>query len=207
MGATSMLILIDKGVSAKEIDINELRRYVEWLSDYRGDIYYWNRLVSIGAAARQCIRIEGIHINIVDSFEQAISSIPMGLQELQFADRISLFLMEQSKGLKPEELFVGSTEVIESLFGKIKFMECEQTAFGFTSLVLASMACVGPTDDKTIGDAIRAVKLSDIDEWAAKEIGKSVQSQRKQLKKIVSKLTIKMGQEVSGFLERVRVGF
>jgi hypothetical protein len=34
--------------------------------------------------------------------------------------------------------FLGSTEVLESLFGKLKFMEQEQTAFGFTSLVLAA---------------------------------------------------------------------
>jgi hypothetical protein len=202
-----MLLLLDKGNSTPDFDIAELKKYCEWLSDYRDDIYYWNKLVLIGAAARQCVRIEGIHMNIVDSFENAIASIPIGSRELQFADQIALFLVEQSKGIKAGEHFIGSTEVLESLFGKIKYMECEQTAFGFTSLVLAAMACVGPTDEKTIAEAISSIKLSDIDKWAANEIGRSVQSQRKKIKKMVADLSVKMGRKISGISVRVVAGF
>ena len=61
---------------------------------------------------------------------------------------------------------------------------------------------------KTVANAMNSVQRSDIDEWAAKEIGQSVQSQRRQIKKIVASLvtkrfeTIKLGQEISGILER-----
>jgi hypothetical protein len=109
--------------------------------------------------------------------------------------------------VKPGECFIGSTEVLESLFGKLKYMEHEQTAFGFTSLVLATMACVGSTDKKTIGEAIKSVKLSKIDEWTEKEIGRTVQSQRKSIRQLIKKLTTKMTQEVSGILERKVMGF
>lgn len=53
--------------------------------------------------------------------------------------------------MKPEECFIVSTEALESLFGKIKYMEREQRAFGFTSLLLAAIVAVGPIDEKTIG--------------------------------------------------------
>src|SRR5208282_4472588 len=103
----------------------------------------------IGAKARDLVRIEGIHINIVDRFEQSLAGIAMGFEESRFADQISSFLSEQSRGVNPGERFIGSTEVLESLFGKLKYMEQEQRAFGFTSLVLAAIACVGPTDERT----------------------------------------------------------
>jgi hypothetical protein len=205
--AVEMLLLLDRGISTPEFNIDELKKYLEWLSDYREDIYYWNRLISIGREARQLVRVEGIHMDIVDHFEQSISSIPMGLKELKFVDKMSLFLLKQSEGVKPGERFIGSTEVLESLFGKLKYMEHEQTAFGFTSLVLATMACVGPTDEKTIGEAMKSVKLSKIDEWTEKEIGKTVQSQRKSIRQLIKKLTTKMTQEVSGILERKVMGF
>lgn len=113
-------------------------------------------------------------MGIVDSFEQGIPSVKMGFRELQFADQISLFLMEQSKGMGFGDFSIGSTEVIESLFGKIKYMEREQRAYGFTSLILAAIASVGKTDDKLIEVAISSTKLSDIEEWAANEIGQGV---------------------------------
>lgn len=200
--ASGMLTLLDLGVSTPELDIDEFRKYLGWIPCYRDDINYWNQLVLIGKAARHVVRIEGIHTEIVDSFEKEISSVKMSFRHLEFTTQIIMFLSDQSKGIKFGERFIGSTEALESLFGKIKYMEHEQTAFGFTSLVLAAMACVGPTDEKMVAEAMKSVKLSDIDEWAAKEIGQSVQSQRRKIKKIVAALADKMEQEVSGILER-----
>lgn len=202
--AADILVLLDHGASNPGLDIDELRKYLGWLTSYRDDVAYWNRLILIGVAARHVVRMEGIHMSIADSFEKAVSSVKMGMKELQFADQLTEFLLSQSKGVKPGECFIGSTEVLESLFGKIKYMEREQRAFGFTSLLLAAMAAVGPLDEKTVAEAMTSVKLSDIDAWAIKEIGQSVQSKRRQIKRIVARLaakTAKVGREVSGISE------
>jgi len=82
-------------------------------------------------------------------------------------------------------------------------MEQEQTAFGFTSLILGSLACVGPLDAKIVHDAVKSIRLSEMEEWAAKEIGVSVQSQRKLIKNLV----VKFRQEVSGIFEGQAMGF
>jgi hypothetical protein len=208
--AADMLDLLEHDISSAGIDIVELRKYVGWLLSYRDDIDFWNRLISIGVAARHVVRTEGIHTHIADSFEQAIASIKMGAKELEFADHLSLFLLSQSKGLNFGECFIGSTEVLESLFGKIKYMEREQRAFGFTSLILAAIAAVGPLDKKMVAEAMEHVKRSEIDEWVRKEIGESVQSQRRQIKKTVAGLKeniankrIKRGPEISGILEGI----
>ena len=204
--AADMLVLLDHGILNPGFDIEELQKYLGWLISYRDEIDYWNRLISIGVAARYVVRMEGIHMHIVDSFEQAISSVKMGRRELQFADHLSASLLDHSRGIKFGECFIGSSEILESLFGKIKYMEREQRAFGFTSLLLAALAAVGPLDKKTVAEAIEYAKRADIDGWAAKEIGQSVQSQRRQIKKIVEGLvertSRKLGQEVSGNLER-----
>lgn len=206
--AAGMLVLLEKGIWSKKLDINELKKYLGWLEEYREDITYWNKLVLMGAKARELVRTEGIHMDIADRFEEAICSIAMGPLELKFADQLSQFLLEQSKGVKPGERFIGSTEVLESLFGKLKAMEQEQTSFGFTSLVLAAMACVGPTDEKTVREAIETVKLSAIEEWAQKEIGKSIQSQRRSIGKLIKDLMAKKVEpKVSGVLEEEAVGF
>lgn len=203
--AADMLLLLDHGASNPGLEINELRKYLGWHFSYRDDIEHWNRLILIGVAARHVVRMEGMHRSIVNSFEEAISSVKISPRELQFVDQLTEFFLSQSEEMKSGEYFMASTEVLESLFGKIKYMEREQRAFGFTSLLLAAMATVGPLDEKIVVEAMTSVKLSDIDAWAKKEIGQSVQSQRRQIKKIVAKLTAKstkVGQEVSGILER-----
>lgn len=207
MWAADMLILLDDAPFNHELDKVELKKYLDWLQDYREEIIYWNRIILIGKRARDLVRTEGIHTNVVDNFEQRLASIKMGFKESKFADKLSMFLVEQSKGIKPNERFIGSTEVLESFFGKLKYMEREQRAFGFTSLVLAAVACVGQTDKATIRAAITTVKLSDVANWTKKEIKKSLQSQRRSIRKIISELTIKAAQNLGGILEDEAVGF
>lgn len=205
--AEVMLVLLDQGISNPGLDIDELRKYLGWLFSYRDDIGHWNRLIAIGKAARHVVRIEGIHVNIVDSFEQAISSLKIRPRDLHFIDQLTEFLLNQLKGIKFGEWFIGSSEILESLFGKIKYMEREQRAFGFTSLILAAMAAVGPLDKKIVAEAMGSVKRSDIDRWAAQEIDQSVQFQRGQIKRIVANSIVKssgmenVGQKVSGIYE------
>ena len=79
--------------------------------------------------------------------------------------------------------------------------------FGFTSLVIGAIASVGLTDEETIADAIKSIKQSDIDNWKTKEIGMSVQSQRRKLKTIIVKLKNEMEQKASGILEKKTMGF
>ncbi len=199
--AVDMLVLLDQGVSNPDFEITELKKYLGWLLLYREDITHWNRISYVGVVARQIVRVEGIHKNIMESFEKSISSIKLSVREVQFANQLAEFLQNQSNGMQISECFIGSTEVLESLFGKIKYMEREQRAFGFTSLLLAAIASVGPLDDDTIIKAVQTVKLSEIANWSTTEIGQSVQSQRRQIKKIVASITTKIkkvGQEFTG---------
>lgn len=204
--ASDMLVLLDHGVSRPGLDIDELRKYLGGLLSYRDDIDYWNRLILIGEKVRHVVRTEGIHINIANSFEEAVSSLGMGVRELQFFAQLTEFLQKQSKGTKPGECLIGSTEILESLFGKIKYMEREQKAYGFTSLLLAAMAIVGPLDEATVVKAMTSVKLSDIKAWTEKEIGLSVQSQRRKIKEIVAEIRASSAaivrSKTAGILER-----
>jgi hypothetical protein len=205
--AVDMLILLNNRILTPNLNMEEIKNQIGWLEYYRDDIEIWHQYSQVAAAARDCVRTEGTHFNIVDSFEQAITPIKIGIKGLQFADRISMFLMEQTKGLKPGDCFIGSTEVIESLFGKMKYMEREQTAFGFTSLVLAGIACVGPLDDKIIVEAVTSIKLKDIDSWTGNEIKESIQSQRSKIRNLISALKEKIGEKASGIIHEIAVGF
>lgn len=209
--ASKMLLLLDHGdlsdeIESNKLNIKELRKYLGWLESYREDIGHWNLLIAAAAAARQLVRTEGIHMNIVDSFDQAISSLPLSQREMPFVNQIIEFLLSQSFQVKPEEYFIGSTEVLESFFGKLKYMEREQRGFGFTSLLLAAIANIGPLTDNIVVDAISSVKLSDIEEWTKKNIGISTQSQRRHIKKISAKLqakAIEMERKPSGAFQAI----
>lgn len=77
------------------------------------------------------------------------------------------------------EILHGSSEIIESLFGKLKDLGKLDSTKGFTSLVLAAAACVGKTDEAVVVKAMENCRLSEIKRWTQKAIGKTVQSKRR----------------------------
>ena len=85
--------------------------------------------------------------------------------------------MESAKAA-PHERFLGSSEVIESVFGKLKRLEHHQAHSGFTGLVLAVGAMVSTLTHEVIQKALETVPTRQVRQWCQQHLGPSVQAQR-----------------------------
>ena len=82
--------------------------------------------------------------------------------------------------VRPEERLLGSSEVIESVFGKFKNIEKDQAKSGFTSLLLGLPAIVSKTTKEVLQKTMETVPVRKISEWCKKNIGQSAQSKRRE---------------------------
>ena len=87
--------------------------------------------------------------------------------------------VESSKA-RIDERLPGTTEVLESSFGKLKALEDGQSKSGFTGLVLSLGAMVSKCTIETIGEALEQCRVRDVWDWCREKLGVSVQSLRKQ---------------------------
>jgi hypothetical protein len=97
----------------------------------------------------------------------------------QFTGSILDFVTDQTKDL--EQTALGSTEIIESSFGKLKQLMNEDTKDGFTPFVLSLAACLGKLDADIIKAALRTCNKKKVKAWAAVNIGETIYSQRRRL--------------------------
>jgi len=70
--------------------------------------------------------------------------------------------------------------VIESVFGKQKFIERDQRGNGFTRLVLAMGAIVSTLSNDVIKKAMTSVSTNDVMTWCKKQRGQSVQAKQRE---------------------------
>jgi len=195
--AQEKLLLLDH---PKEIadDVNEFDKYLGWLKEYREDIKRWNMFSSLANKAKAITHKIGIQPNMVDCFVDEALDTGLDQEGRQFALDIAKFFLNNLEGLDSYKLYIGSSEILESLFGKLKYMERDQTSFGFTSLVLAAVASVGPLTSEMVGEAIRSVTVKNIKQWSKENIGESVQSYRKRLQSTVRQLKNKIVRKLTG---------
>jgi hypothetical protein len=85
----------------------------------------------------------------------------------------------QAQKTKAGERFPGSTEVLESCFGRFKQLEKQQARGGFTSLLLGFGALVTETTTHVVQNALDQSATKDIYAWCKQHLGMTVFSQRK----------------------------
>jgi len=95
---------------------------------------------------------------------------------------------------KQGERLLGSSEIIESVFGKFKSIEQDQSKSGFTSMLLSIASMLSKTTQDVIRTALETVPTKKISEWFKENIGNSVQSKKKEISVIVKKAEQKRDQ-------------
>jgi hypothetical protein len=76
---------------------------------------------------------------------------------------------------KEGERLLGSSEVIESVFGKFKRLAGTHAKSGITGLLLAVGAMVSETGLKIVKQALESTKTKHVLEWCREKLGKTVQ--------------------------------
>jgi hypothetical protein len=156
-----------------------------WLLEYRSDVKLWCSWLAMTEDSLDLVRRSGY----CEATSQAIEPLlrkhcDSELKSLLASELVERVRKECSKvaagGRVP-----GSTEVLESSFGKLKALEGAQSKGGFSSIILAWAAMFGTTTAATIGEAMRTVPTKLISRWVNKHLGTTVQSKRTQLAQIL----------------------
>ena len=77
------------------------------------------------------------------------------------------------------ETLVGSTDALESSFGKLKSLEGEASAGGFSGLVLALGALTGKADESTVQAALENVPIKKAEGWIKHTLGTTMRWMRR----------------------------
>lgn len=166
-------------VEKSETDLRELLEQFGWIRSSESMIKEISEMLLIGRIVRQKIRTEHLHAKTAEELEQVLQTLQVGSRADQFAGSVIDFVTDQTKDL--DQLALGSTEIIESSFGKLKQLMDEDTKDGFTPFVLSLAACLGKLDLDTVQAALRTCNKKQVKAWATMNIGETIYTQRRQL--------------------------
>jgi hypothetical protein len=155
-----------------------VREKLGWLEGYRGALQEWSGYQAVIGAALDFVRRRGLYSGAGFDLAAALPAAPGGVGELR--EELIHFVRGESLKAGFGERLPGTTEVVESCFGKLKELEDGQSKSGFTGLVLSLGAMVSDWTAERISEALERCRVRDVAEWCRKMLGPSVQSQRRQ---------------------------
>src|SRR6202012_5391230 len=90
---------------------------LKWLKGYANRLTEWNQLVKAGRKVRDIVRREGLSRDCHNLISDHLSKIAILPKADQFSCDILDFLKEEGKKVPEGKRIVGSSEIIESVFG------------------------------------------------------------------------------------------
>jgi hypothetical protein len=150
-----------------------------WLVEYREALTNWRSEQAVVESALTHVRTHGINQDTVAALEAEWSKLEMTPGARDVAARLRTAVRTEGAQAKPGEKLVASTEVLESVFGKLKRLEGSYAGDGFTGLSLAVGALLGEATEAQAKEALEAVPKKEAENWVKRVLGTTVQMFRR----------------------------
>lgn len=162
-----------------ELGADRLEELLGPLRQHDAALTEWHELIGLIEQSMDEVRQQGYHRGLKRTLRRRL--LPARAPAAQrFARQILKFVGEQSAQAHCREHLPGSSEVLESLIGKGKRLEGQQSKGGFTRMVLGMAAAVVQPTVEYIQQAFDQVKTKDVTQWARDHLGTSLQALRRQ---------------------------
>jgi hypothetical protein len=178
-GRKTLALVDDPSRLAKlGVTADQVREKLGWLMEYREALKVWSAWHDLIKQTLEFVRNHGYYVGAGLKLASSLPEASGSVGELR--EQLIAFVRAESAKAKLGERLPGSTEVLESCFGKLKALEHDQCKSGFTGLVLSLGAMVSQRSAEWIREALEMCRARDVWGWCKEKLGQSVQSKRKQ---------------------------
>lgn len=159
---------------------SRLTEKLGWIEAFADDLSDWSQWQQVVDVTVTLVNDQGIYQGVTRLLTKQFSQLDtLGGSAKQLAATLARFVRSQERLARPAERLPGSTEVLESCFGKFKHLEKQQSRGGFTQLLLGFGALLAKITTATARSAMQASGTADVRTWAAQTLGVTLFAQRK----------------------------
>ncbi len=168
-------------------DLGRRKFYLKlgWLSSYYQDIQTYAQMLTLVQNVQTQLKTQGLHRLSHQQWSQKNALVfPPRVQ--QFHRKIQEYLTVESLKIPEEETLLSTSDVIESIFGKYKFLAAKRPLKDIgTSILLIPLLTLTITTD-LVKRAMETIRFLDVRSWAKSIFGSSMLSHRRSLSLITT---------------------
>lgn len=175
-----MLTVLDAPPTAQEFPFERalVQEKLGWVTRFRSQLEDWGELFEMIVVTESFVRHHGLYREVHLELEQSLLQLQAQTERTQrVRSELVAFVAEQAAKAHPD---VGSSKVIESVLGKLKRLEQDQSKDGFTGLLLGLAAMVSTTTTAVIQKALETVPTKQVWVWCQETLGQTVQAKRRE---------------------------
>ena len=177
--AQRSLTLLDsrKAMAAAKLKRSRVEAKLGWLRKFVPQLRRWGEMLALIGITEHYVRHHGIHRSACEELA-ALLPKPVTPAAKRLRKQLLEFVNNQAQQAAEGERLLGSSEVLESIIGKFKYVAGERSQHGLTGMVLSIGALVGQQTLATVHTAMSEITNQQVWDWCQTHLGPTVQSIR-----------------------------
>ena len=167
-------------VVSEQVSLERLEEKLGWLREFEPEVAEWAEWQQVVNVTVEFVNRQGIYRGAAKQLRTELRPHQQYPSSLCLARELLAFVAKQARRARPGERFPGSTEALESCFGRFKQLEKQQARGGFTSLVLGFGALLAETVPQAVAQAMRQSPTKAVFQWCADYLGTTLFGRRRQ---------------------------
>jgi hypothetical protein len=167
-------------VVRNEVGLPRLREKLGWVEEFAAALAEWREWQQLLDVAVEYVAKNGVEERSAENLKQPLLAALRHASSRQLADEFLAFAAAEASKVPLGERYPGSSEVLESLFGKFKVLEKQHAKAGFTGLILSFGALTAKMTTSTIQQSLKHSPTQAAWNWIRDKLGATFYSQRKQ---------------------------
>jgi hypothetical protein len=167
-------------VVSEEVSPERLEEKLGWLREFEADIAEWSEWQQVVDVTVKFVNRQGIYRGVAKQLRTKLRPHREYPSSRCLAQELMAFVAKQARRPRPGERVPGSTEVLESCFGRFKELEKQQARGGFTSLILGFGALLAETTTQAVAQAMKQSPTKAVLQWCKEHLGTTLFGRRQQ---------------------------
>lgn len=154
-------------------------RKLGWIAEYKDDLAIYVQMNKLITIAEEQVKQNGLNQMSCQTFENNIANISSSPRVESLAQKISQYLKTEGAQIPDGQTLLGTSDVIESIFGKYKYLSSECPLRDMGKMILTIPVFTTELTCELVKTAMESVQALDVEKWADDLLGKSSLSKRR----------------------------
>ncbi len=153
-----------------------------WLFNYEQDIDTYTKIFTQIHSVQKQIKTQGLHSGSLEEWLKTISIDSLTPRGQNFHEKIIEYLTFETHQIPVDQVLLGTSDVVESLFGKYKFFAARRPLKDIGASILLIPLFTLKITTNLVRQAMESIRFIDVISWTESIFGSSMLSQRRNLK-------------------------
>lgn len=164
---------------AADVGRRKFQEKLGWLNEYQEEILLYAQLVQIVHTVEKQVKQDGLNQTSKATFAEKTKEVSLLPRAQQVQEQVLAYLDREGAKIPEGQTLLGTSDIIESIFGKYKLFSTERSLKEIGKMVLMIPVFTARITCDTVQKAMESVRQIDVEEWSDRVFGQSMLSKRR----------------------------